>query len=186
MGYVLLSGFLFNMMLLFYSLLALQAVVISSHLVILLLFSKPNMIKKDWIDLPRYGEDYISGVRYFLDVAFTKGKVEGEKILCPCAICCNDSWEKRDVVFDHLISKGFVKGYKDWIYHGEEISHMDLDDDVDDIDGLLFETFKDVAKEGGVHEGLNEDAKKFYKLVEDANQELYPRCKKFSTLSFTI
>ncbi|XP_057434746.1 uncharacterized protein LOC130727587 [Lotus japonicus] len=69
---------------------------------------------------------------------------------------------------------------------------MDLDSDTDgndsfdDIDALLVETFKDVAEAGRVHEGLNEDAKKFYNLVEDANQELYPGCKKISTLSFTI
>ncbi|XP_004514575.1 uncharacterized protein [Cicer arietinum] len=69
---------------------------------------------------------------------------------------------------------------------------MDVDGDTNDdtssdnIDVLLFETFRDVAEVGGVHEGPYEDAKKFYKLVDDANQELYHGCKKFSTLSFTI
>ncbi|XP_058768899.1 uncharacterized protein LOC131642695 [Vicia villosa] len=151
------------------------------------------MIKKDWVELPPHSQGYKDGVNYFLDIAFTKGKVEEEEILCPCAVCCNDSWEVRDVVYDHLCSKGFVKGYTEWIYHGEDESLMDLDGDSndetsshDDIDGLLFETFKDAAEGGGVHEGLNEDAKKFYKLVDDANQELYPGCEKFSSLSFTI
>lgn len=46
------------------------------------------------------------------------------------------------------------------------------------IDGLLFETFKDVVQEDGVHDSLNEDAQKIYKLIEDANQELYPGVKK--------
>jgi hypothetical protein len=109
--------------------------------------------------------------------------VEGIEILCPCC---------KDVVFGHLCSKGFVKGYIEWIYHSEDKILMELDsssDDqtsYDDIDGLLFEMFKDVAEEGGAHEGLNEDANKFYKLVDDANQELYPGCEKFSSLSFTI
>ncbi|CAI8601252.1 unnamed protein product [Vicia faba] len=151
------------------------------------------MIKKDWVELPPHSQSYKDGVNYFLDIAFTKGMVEEEEILCPCSICCNDSWEVRDVVYDHLYSKGFVKGYTEWIYHGEDESLIDLDGDSDDetsshddIDGLLFETFKDVAEGGGVHEGINEDAKKFYKLVDDANQELYPGCEKFSSLSFTI
>lgn len=151
------------------------------------------MINKDWVDLPRYCEEYISGVIHFLDVAFTKGKFEGEEILCPCVVCCNHIWAKRDVVFDHLVSKGFVKGYKDWIYHGEGISDMDVDSDTDvdfssddDIGGLLFETFKDVAEIDGVPEASNDDAKKFFKLLEEAKQELYPGCEKFSTLSFTI
>ncbi|CAK8561709.1 unnamed protein product [Lathyrus sativus] len=151
------------------------------------------MIKKNWVELPPQSQGYKVGVNYFLDVAFTKGKVEEEESLCPCVVCCNDSWEVRDVVYDHLCSKGFVKGYTEWIYHGEDESLMDLDGDTDnetsshdDIDGLLFETFKDVVEGGGVHEGLNEDAKKFYKLVDDANQELYPGCEKFSSLSFTI
>jgi hypothetical protein len=146
------------------------------------------MIRKDWVELPPDSEGYKDGVDYFLDIPYTKGIVEGIEILCPCAICCNDSWEERDVVYDHLCSKGFVKGYIEWIYHGEDKNLMDLDsssDDetssdsssYDDIDGLLFETFKHVAEEGGVHEGLNEDAKKFNKLVDDANQELYPGCE---------
>jgi len=67
----------------------------------------------------------------------------------------------------------------EWIYHNEDESLIDLDGDShDDINGLLFETFKDVAEGGRVHEGLNEDAKKFYKLVNDANQALYPGCAK--------
>ncbi|XP_004510005.1 uncharacterized protein [Cicer arietinum] len=150
------------------------------------------MIKKDWMDLPPHSQGYKDGVNYFLDIAFTKGMVEGDHIVCPCALCCNDSWEKRAIVYDHLCSKGFIKGYTEWIYHGDDKSLMDVDGDTnddtssDDIDGLLFETFRDVAEVGGVHEGPNEDAKKFYKLVDDANQELYPGCKKFSTLSFTI
>ncbi|CAI8603600.1 unnamed protein product [Vicia faba] len=151
------------------------------------------MIKKDWVELPPHSQSYKDGVNYFLDIAFTKGMVKEEEILCPCSVCCNDSWEVRDVVYDHLCSKGFVKGYTEWIYHGEDESLIDLDGDSDDetsshddIDGLLFETFKDVAEGGGVHEGINEDAKKFYKLVNDANQELYPGCEKFSSLSFTI
>ena len=35
-------------------------------------------------------------------------------------------------------------------------------------------------------EGPNEDARKFYKFVEEGKKELYPGCKNFSILSFII
>ncbi|KAG6502953.1 hypothetical protein ZIOFF_035242 [Zingiber officinale] len=63
----------------------------------------------------------------------------------------------------------------------------DREDAIDDIDGLLYEQFRDVAQEeNGVGEGPNEYAKKFYNLLEDVKQELYPGCKNFTKLSFTI
>ncbi|XP_019233591.1 PREDICTED: uncharacterized protein LOC109214156 [Nicotiana attenuata] len=68
-------------------------------------------------------------------------------------------------------------------------ANCDMDDNVysyDDIDGLLNDQFRNVAHAGGVYEGPNEDANKFYNLVDEASQELYPGCKGFSRLSFTI
>jgi len=70
-----------------------------------------------------------------------------------CARCHNASWRRRTVVFDHLIAHGFEKGYNVWVRHGEELTNpMDLYDDIsdkedaiDDIDGLLYEKFKDVV-----------------------------------------
>nr|XP_033509894.1 uncharacterized protein LOC104088328 [Nicotiana tomentosiformis]XP_033509895.1 uncharacterized protein LOC104088328 [Nicotiana tomentosiformis] len=65
----------------------------------------------------------------------------------------------------------------------------DMDDNVnsyDDIDGLLNDQFRDVAHAEGVYEGPNEDANKFYNLVDEASQELYSGGKGFSKLSFTI
>ncbi|XP_057760534.1 uncharacterized protein LOC130980909 [Arachis stenosperma] len=56
----------------------------------------------------------------------------------------------------------------------------------DNMDALLNDRFRHVAQAEGIKEGMNEDAKKFYDLVEEASKELYPGCKGFSTLSFTI
>ncbi|OIT28730.1 hypothetical protein A4A49_31278 [Nicotiana attenuata] len=152
-----------------------------------------NVPSKEWMDLPRYSKDYIEGVQSFLDFAYSYGDPQGEEIQCPCAKCCNIRWTRRNVVYDHLICYEFVQGYTRWINHGEkEISmnvNCDMDDNVysyDDIDGLLNDQFRNVAHAGGVYEGPNEDAKKFYNLVDEASQELYPGCKGFSRLSFTI
>ncbi|XP_019236266.1 PREDICTED: uncharacterized protein LOC109216558 [Nicotiana attenuata] len=145
------------------------------------------------MDLPRYSKEYIEGVQSFLDFAYSYGDPQGEEIQCPCAKCCNIRWTRRNVVYDHLICYGFVQGYTRWINHGEwKISmnvNCDMDDNVcsyDDIDGLLNDQFRNAAHAEGVCEGPNEDANKFYNLVDEASQELYPGCKGFSRLSFTI
>ncbi|XP_069145619.1 uncharacterized protein [Solanum lycopersicum] len=52
----------------------------------------------------------------------------------------------------------------------------DMDYSYDDIDRLLNDQFRDVAQAGGVYDGPNENAKKFYSLLEEANQELYAGC----------
>ena len=59
----------------------------------------------------------------------------------------------------------------------------------DDIDRLLDDTFRNVVddqRHEGVREGPPEDAKIFFKLVEEGKEELYPGCKNFSKFSFTI
>ena len=101
-------------------------------------------VSKDWMDLPRFGKEYIEGVQSFLDFAFSVGDPQGEEIQCPCAKCCNIYWYRRHVVYDHLICYGFVEGYKRWINHGEPIIPVNVDSLMDgegncndDIDGLL-------------------------------------------------
>ncbi|XP_012575366.1 uncharacterized protein [Cicer arietinum] len=148
---------------------------------------------KEWTKLARESKEYQNGVDFFLDYAYTKGKPRGKEISCPCAECYNTNWFTRKVVRNHLIALGFRKGYDFWVRHGEEIRKPnDLNDDhvndeEDQIDELLFERFRDVIQEEcEFNEGLKEDAKKFYNLVEEAKQELYPGCKNFSKLSFRI
>ncbi|XP_057727925.1 uncharacterized protein LOC130943874 isoform X2 [Arachis stenosperma] len=145
---------------------------------------------KDWINLSRYCEEYINGVISFLDFAYSEEEPDRQQIECPCKRCCNIEWYKRDVVFDHLVADGFVKGYRTWINHGEWTIPMVVDDNRDDekgarndIEGLLNDTFGDVPHAEGVTVGQNEKAKKFYNLIDGASQELYPGCKKFFTLN---
>ncbi|WMV18242.1 hypothetical protein MTR67_011627 [Solanum verrucosum] len=142
------------------------------------------------MNLVRYSKEYIDGVESFLEFAYSYGDLQGEEIQCPCAKYCNIRWTGRNVVYDHLICYGFVKGYTRWINHEEWDIKLNVDDDMDysrdDIDGLLNDQFRDAAQAEGVYDGPNEDAKKFYNLVEEASQELYPGCTGFSKLSFTL
>ncbi|WMV49767.1 hypothetical protein MTR67_043152 [Solanum verrucosum] len=137
------------------------------------------------MNLARYSKEYIEGVESFLDFAYSYGDPQEEEIQCPCAKCCNIRWTRRNV-----ICYGFVKGNTRWINHGEWDIKLNVNDDMDYsrdvIDGLLNDQFRDVAQAEGVYDSPNEDAKKFYNLVEEASQELYPGCTGFSKLSFTV
>jgi len=43
-----------------------------------------------------------------------------------------------------------------------------------------------VVEAKGIKEDPNNKARKLYNVINDANQELYPGCESFSTLSFII
>ncbi|KAK6796152.1 hypothetical protein RDI58_003853 [Solanum bulbocastanum] len=144
-------------------------------------------LDRSWMSLKRCSDKYISGVNDFLDKAFQRDS-KGNEILFPCKKCINLYWHYRNVVEDHLI----VNGYKKWIFHGERLSSQNtpLSCNHDDIDGLLHDKFENIegetGHEEGEREGLYEDAKKFFKLVDEGKQELYPWCENFSKLSFII
>ncbi|XP_020270916.1 uncharacterized protein LOC109846101 [Asparagus officinalis] len=78
--------------------------------------------------------------------------------------------------------------------NNEEVDDV-ADDAQDNMDELLHDLFRDVAEESPVNQedGLSDDeerltkeAKKFYKLVDEGKQQLFPGCKTFSKLSFII
>ncbi|XP_058733240.1 uncharacterized protein LOC131604842 [Vicia villosa] len=149
---------------------------------------------KEWTKLPWFSQEYINGVTQFLDFAFTNGRSQGDEVLCPYAKCKNLYWKTRGIIKYHLIAKGFVKGHEVWLHHGEKLQRSmeigagmeDQEGSHDDIPGLLHDIYVDRAEEHRVHEGPNDDARTFYNLFKEAEQELYPGCKDFSTLSFTI
>ncbi|KAM3266503.1 hypothetical protein P3L10_003497 [Capsicum annuum] len=145
-----------------------------------------------------WSDEFQHGVKNFLEKAFEQAS-HGNEILCPCRDCKNHYWHYRDVVKDHLLSREFRANYTKWTFHGESASsrntHHPINDDEgsnmrDDIDGLLHDTFRNIEAELGHkerdEEGLPEDAKKFFKFLEDEKQQLYSGCENFSKLSFTI
>ncbi|XP_019265558.1 PREDICTED: uncharacterized protein LOC109243116 [Nicotiana attenuata] len=155
-------------------------------------------VDKSWMHLLRWTDEYIRGVNDFLDKAFERAS-HGNEILCPCTKCINRYWNYRNMVEDHLVINGFFDGYTEWVFHGEGFSsriiprqsNNDEGSNMrDDIDGLLHETFRNVegepVQQEGMREALSEDAKRFFKLLEEGKQELYPGCENFNKLSFTI
>ncbi|KAM3319113.1 hypothetical protein P3S67_006313 [Capsicum chacoense] len=145
-----------------------------------------------------WSDEFERGVKYFLEKAFERASQRNE-ILCPYRDYKNQHWRYGDVVEDHLLSRGFLPSYTKSTFHGENASsrktHNPINDDEgsnmrDDIDGLLHDMFINVDAESrhgeGVGERLPEDATKFFKLLEEAKQQLYSGCENFSKLSFTI
>ncbi|XP_074266925.1 uncharacterized protein LOC141590217 [Silene latifolia] len=149
---------------------------------------------RSWMYLPRRLPEFENGVTEFLNASFSKA-VHGNQIRCPCKRCKNRYWLKRHEVFDHLIGFGFVENYVVWIFHGEdELSNETINEPPhenhnfhDNTDTLLEHRFRN-PYEGStnVQNGPNDEAKKFYRMLEEGEQELYPGCKNFSKLSFII
>ena len=69
----------------------------------------------------RNSNEYISGVREFMEVAVEDMTRKGhKKIICPCVDCGNDKRQTVDEVKCHLIQRGFTRKYTNWYWHGED------------------------------------------------------------------
>ncbi|KAK5802933.1 hypothetical protein PVK06_030566 [Gossypium arboreum] len=70
------------------------------------------------LNLSVVSNEYRNGVQTFLNFAFQNASQEN-MILCPCKRCGNINWHFCEVVYEHLIVDGFIRGYKKWIFHRE-------------------------------------------------------------------
>ncbi|XP_058185677.1 uncharacterized protein LOC131302904 [Rhododendron vialii] len=156
---------------------------------------------KSWMYQSRLTSEYLNGVKRFLNFAFQNASIDG-KIVCPCVKCGNGRWVTRSKVVDHLVCDGFIKGYTKWIAHGEAMSSTTTASiptnsgnalgTNNSMREMLYDTFGISNRDIGMDdvpnnvELLNADAKKFYKLVSDAQKPLYPGCKEFSKLSLLV
>ncbi|XP_039123295.1 uncharacterized protein LOC120259901 [Dioscorea cayenensis subsp. rotundata] len=84
---------------------------------------------KSWMHKPRLSNEYVEGVESFLDFPFDKSS-EDNMIVCPCVKCANVHWHTREVVEEHLMCDGILRGYTCWFFHGERApsSTSNLDD----------------------------------------------------------
>ena len=151
--------------------------------------------------LPRYEE----GAKKFIEFAFS-GCSADKLLRCPCRICKNNYFADQISIMEHLMLNGIWKEYRVWDHHGESVSDSeDSDDNMEDHDdyGLreMVNDFGNVVNANlgsfdGSSPGLQDDmttstgpteeASKFYRLLEEADNELYPECSTFSTLSFIV
>ncbi|CAN6231298.1 unnamed protein product [Urochloa humidicola] len=125
---------------------------------------------------------------------------------CPCKVCENKKeFRRRDTLFSHIYSNGFMSNYTPWSKHGEVRVVMEENEDDDDGDNQIPD-WAWVHEAGGFDEAMDEgesncgqeespdelaqallDAQKdsetekkrlnFEKMLEDHKRPLYPGCK---------
>ncbi|KAL6530396.1 hypothetical protein OROHE_014749 [Orobanche hederae] len=146
---------------------------------------------------------YFKEVENFIEFATSQPRfMNGGKIKCPCtaAKCKNQRFLDTKSVKEHLVRNGFVPNYEVWIFHGEtnltpdeggpsasrqeEASqnpyiNMVVDEERRTIPDFNFNE-GDNMNEG---EPPNPDAKKFYDMLEAANEPLWDGCEKHTKLS---
>ncbi|KAK9209724.1 hypothetical protein WN944_002092 [Citrus x changshan-huyou] len=127
---------------------------------------------KSWIHESRASPAFKLGVSGFLKFAFENTTNDG-RLKCPCKKCSNRYRHDRDTIYGHMICFGVGTDYlsNKWIYHGELKKGKQLGPN-------------DMM--GECNKVPNHDAQTFYKLLEDAEQELYPGCKRFTKFSFIV
>ncbi|RVW76461.1 hypothetical protein CK203_056872 [Vitis vinifera] len=126
-------------------------------------------IDKSWMQKSRVSSEYYKGVLEFLDFAFSNA-LGKEMLPCPCIRCNNCLMQKREIITN------------------ESDMHDEMQEMLNDAFGMPMPN-EESERSRHVHEEFekqNEDANKFYNLLREAEQELYPGCKKFTKLSFII
>ena len=112
----------------------------------------------------------------------------------------------RNDIFSHCILNGSLRGYKNWIYHGESYIPLNepqdedhlieieaRDEMVDMVQEAMGIGYSRQNNDNPIHppmfenlSGANEVTQTFFKLLEDAKCELYVGCENFTKLSFVF
>nr|XP_025662175.1 uncharacterized protein LOC112757838 [Arachis hypogaea] len=158
---------------------------------------------KSWIAKPRNSNEYIVGLKNFLDFAFQHGAIENSKIICPCPSCGFHKWHARKDVRDHLLYKPFPKNYVVWNFHGEkEVTEFStsahvmretlatehpLDNMVNDAFGIHMdqESGEDSGTEDFVNDEPRENRRDFDEFIKEGNQKLQEGSD-FTKLEFIV
>ncbi|KAL2905470.1 Nucleolar protein 9 [Bienertia sinuspersici] len=133
----------------------------------------------------KWTDEYKQGTDRYIEKNFSI-KSQGNRIRCLCNSFHYRYWPYQNIVKDHIICNDFVPRTEDFLEKGKGMG-SDREREVheqnetlnmnDEIEGLLHDTLR---------EGPNEEANKFYMLLEEGQEELFPGCKFFSKLSFTM
>ena len=158
---------------------------------------------KSWLTIPRNFEAYTAGINLFLDQAISNG-VGPDKFRCPCKRCCNRYTFVRNTIVEHLILYDMDKEYKNacWRHHGEQnigeqnvsIGEEETGDEVTGMHDFLNDVFVQPLTEEGVGpsteppigEERPEEVETFFRLLEEADQDLWPGCKEFKKLEAVV
>ncbi|KAL7212485.1 hypothetical protein ACSBR2_015222 [Camellia fascicularis] len=153
-------------------------------------------------------KEYLEDVQSFLEFA-TKNLGPQDEIRCSCVDCLNGTKFSRHVVQLHLIRRGIAFSYRTWVHHGEHVpmfrAHPTMRNDdtesnragmttnhenVGELPTMLEEIYMSGLMDDHIDEERTSSERhnllKFMKLFDDAQRKVYPKCEKFSILSFVI
>ncbi|XP_033146608.1 uncharacterized protein LOC117133754 [Brassica rapa] len=151
----------------------------------------------------RVTKEYLAGLETFMHRAdSTPLAQESGKMLCLCRECNNSKLANRENVLKHLIYRGFTPNYYIWFQHGEyynydqnEASSSNNNFQEEPVDHHLhnelsyhqeeqmvdYDRVHDMVADAFVthdeDEEPNIDAKKFYEMLNAANQPFYSGCR---------
>jgi len=166
------------------------------------------------MDKKRGIREYFEGVKRFVE--FVSLNAHDGRIPCLCCKCVHSELLPAKVVCGHLKNFGILSNYRTWTMYGElqltttlakvRSSHVQENlNEYENFGGMLHNLFAmhDMAPEPmdegpsvqqsaedpsmqQLVEGPNDDAKRFYKMIEDVEKPLYKACTKFRIFSAII
>lgn len=152
---------------------------------------------KEWVFLQRGSVEYNEGLRAFINHASIIAGFNG-RIKCPCRDCSNKYWKLPAEVEDHIGDVGMWPNYVNapWKEHGEKLPAVDITPPLSphgDMPDMLHDAFgmDDFIHEAAIDDevlppqGSIPDVDKFFRLVKEAETELYPGCGR-TKLSFLV
>nr|XP_028956335.1 uncharacterized protein LOC114824099 [Malus domestica] len=166
-------------------------------------------MEKSWLTISRNLEAYTDGINLFLDQAVANG-VGPDKFRCPYKRCCNRYTFVRKTIVEHLVLYDMDKDYKNasWRHHGESFMgeqnigigeegvgpSIETGDQLTGIHDVLNDVFVQPLTEEGIgpsteplsKEGRPKEVETFFKLLEEADQDLWPGCKEFKKLEAVV
>lgn len=133
-------------------------------------------------------KEYLDGVDEFIETAF--GIPGVNSIKCPCRHCTCIERRDKQTIREHLYFNGVIKDKDFWKYHGEKgSSEVNKGTATTGLHQMCRDAFGMPQSHASSNEDVDdveENAKRFYKLIEDVEQPLYPGCEKHTKLSFIV
>ena len=123
------------------------------------------------------------------------------KFFCPCSVCRNDKFLPGPKIWKHIYNRGFMPDYYVWYKHGEEIdmelgtsyvdpTHLSGSEKVGNEDNNYVDMVNDAFRDNVSFDNYQQDdsyqnvvdpqrnhSKKFYDLLEGAQNRLYDGCR---------
>ena len=127
------------------------------------------------------------------DLTF-EGTTQGETAPCPCSRCHCMSYRRQSEVRRHLFFRGFDESFIQGEASDEDFDHEGLDSQGVTGDSASIKDLVRTLIKGAVNgdivssnnEEPNDRAKNFFKLLKEAQEELYPGCKEATKISFIV